>query len=37
VTDKRFIYILRSDADPNRHYVGITSDVDARLHVSNAI
>jgi putative endonuclease len=28
---KRFVYILRSDVDPNRHYVGLTSDVDRRL------
>jgi predicted GIY-YIG superfamily endonuclease len=28
---RRFVYILRSDADPRRHYVGLTSDVDRRL------
>ena len=28
---KRFVYIIRSDIDPNRHYVGLTSDVDRRL------
>ena len=28
---KRFVYILRSDVDPNRHYVGVTSDVGNRL------
>jgi predicted GIY-YIG superfamily endonuclease len=28
---KRFVYILRSDADPSRHYVGLTSDVCMRL------
>ena len=28
---KRFVYILRSDADPDRHYVGITADPDRRL------
>jgi len=28
---KRFVYILRSDRDPKRHYVGVTSDVDNRL------
>ena len=32
MSDKRFVYILRSDVDPNRHYTGITSDVDRRLH-----
>jgi putative endonuclease len=29
--EKRFVYILRSDADPNRHYVGLTSDIARRL------
>jgi predicted GIY-YIG superfamily endonuclease len=28
---KRFVYVLRSDVDPERHYVGLTSDVDSRL------
>ena len=28
---KRFVYILRSGVDPDRHYVGVTSDVDNRL------
>lgn len=28
---KRFVYILRSDRDPSRHYVGLTSDVLRRL------
>jgi predicted GIY-YIG superfamily endonuclease len=23
---KRFVYVLRSDNDPKRHYVGVTSD-----------
>ncbi len=32
---KRFVYILRSDADPNRHYTGITSDIAARLDWHN--
>ena len=32
---KRFVYILRSDVDPDRHYVGITSDVDGRLEWHN--
>jgi len=32
---KRFVYVLRSDRDPNRHYVGITSDVAARLEWHN--
>jgi predicted GIY-YIG superfamily endonuclease len=34
-TEKRFVYILRSDADPARHYVGITDDVDHRLKWHN--
>jgi putative endonuclease len=33
--EKRFVYILRSDADPARHYTGITSDVTARLEWHN--
>lgn len=28
---KRFVYILRSESDPARHYVGVTADVDERL------
>jgi predicted GIY-YIG superfamily endonuclease len=27
----RFVYILRSDSDPERHYVGRTANVDERL------
>jgi predicted GIY-YIG superfamily endonuclease len=33
--DKRIVYILRSDADSNRHYVGITNDIRARLEWHN--
>lgn len=33
---KRFVYVLRSDVDPERHYVGITTDVDNRLEWHNA-
>ncbi len=29
--EKRIVYILRSVADPLRHYVGITNDVQGRL------
>jgi predicted GIY-YIG superfamily endonuclease len=29
--EKPIVYVLRSDADPSRHYVGITHDVAARL------
>jgi hypothetical protein len=32
---KRFVYVLRSDSDPDRHYVGITSDPDRRLEWHN--
>jgi predicted GIY-YIG superfamily endonuclease len=32
---KRFVYILRSDGDPAKHYVGITSNVDERLEWHN--
>jgi putative endonuclease len=31
----RFVYILRSDIHPERHYVGVTSDVAERLHWHN--
>jgi len=33
--EKRFVYIIRSDAEPSRHYTGITSDVRERLHWHN--
>jgi putative endonuclease len=33
--EKRIVYILRSDADPSRHYVGITDNTDARLEWHN--
>ena len=32
---RRFVYVLRSDSDPDRHYVGVTSDVDNRLEWHN--
>jgi putative endonuclease len=28
---RRFVYVLRSDMHPARHYVGVTSDVERRL------
>ena len=28
---KRFVYILRSESDPSRHYVGLTADVNERV------
>ena len=34
-TGARFVYILRSDSDPARHYVGRTGQVDERLHWHN--
>jgi len=33
---KRFVYILRSQRDLSRHYVGLTSDVPTRLSWHNA-
>jgi putative endonuclease len=32
---QRFVYILHSESDPSRHYVGRTADVDERLHWHN--
>ena len=32
---KRFVYILRSEFDPDRHYVGCTSNVTNRLEWHN--
>jgi putative endonuclease len=34
--EKRFVYVLRSDCHPERHYVGVTSDVRERLWWHNA-
>jgi predicted GIY-YIG superfamily endonuclease len=31
----RFVYVLRSQIDRGRHYVGLTSDVDRRLDWHN--
>ena len=33
--EKCIVYVLRSEADPMRHYVGITNDVRARLKWHN--
>ena len=33
--DKRFVYVIRSDVEPSRHYVGVTSDVTTRLEWHN--
>ena len=32
----KFVYVLRSETDPARHYVGLTCDVSARLAAHNA-
>ena len=32
----QYVYILRSRADPERHYVGTTADLKARLAKHNA-
>ena len=32
---KRFVYVLRSETHPERHYVGVTTDVDSRLDWHN--
>jgi putative endonuclease len=31
-----YVYILVSESDPDRHYVGSTSDLDVRLAAHNA-
>jgi len=31
----RFVYVLRSDSDPSRHYVGRTTDLNERLEWHN--
>jgi putative endonuclease len=33
--EKRIVYIIRSDTNPSKHYVGITNDLTARLHWHN--
>jgi GIY-YIG catalytic domain len=33
---KLFVYLLRSESQPDRYYTGLTSDVDARLQAHNA-
>jgi putative endonuclease len=32
---KRFVYVLRSESDPSRHYVGVTTNVENRLYWHN--
>ena len=34
--ERRFVYVLRSDADPARHYVGLASNPRERLDWHNA-
>src|SRR3954454_3972229 len=34
-TGKRIVYIVRNDADPSHHYVGITGDLRSRLDWHN--
>jgi predicted GIY-YIG superfamily endonuclease len=34
--EKRIVYILRSEADPSHHYVGITNDLRGRLEWHNS-
>ena len=33
---QRFVYLLHSESDPTRHYVGVTADVDERLDWHNS-
>jgi predicted GIY-YIG superfamily endonuclease len=33
--EKHIVYIIRSDLDPSRHYVGITNNLRARLEWHN--
>jgi predicted GIY-YIG superfamily endonuclease len=32
---RRFVYIIKSITAPDKYYVGVTSDVDLRLHAHN--
>lgn len=34
--ERRAVYVLRSEADPNRHYIGIACDPEERLAWHNA-
>ena len=36
MTEQRIVYVLRSVAKPDRHYVGLTSDLDMRLQAHNS-
>ena len=35
-SDSRFVYVLASTVHPQRHYVGLTSNVTTRLAVHNS-
>jgi putative endonuclease len=35
-TGARFVYVLRSESAPERHYIGRATDVDGRLEWHNA-
>jgi putative endonuclease len=35
-SQRRFVYVLRSDRNPARHYVGLTADLSTRLQWHNA-
>ena len=34
--NNRFVYVLRSEVDPSRYYVGLTADVHRRLETHNS-
>ena len=36
VQEKLFVYVLRSDVDAARHYVGLTANVTSRIAAHNA-
>ena len=36
MTGFHYVYLLVSDIDPDRHYTGLTDDLDARLKAHNA-
>lgn len=36
MADRRFVYILRSIANPERHYTGLTASVPRRIETHNA-
>jgi putative endonuclease len=33
---KRFVYVLRSESNPTKHYVGVTGNVDERIEWHNS-